>query len=99
MLRWREPQPLGDRQKQCVTSEESNMACTFRLGSSLLLALLAFTHLSCRASKEQPEPSDGVSQIVYAVRQHTVVDGSRVEINVAGGMGQVMDYKRFVPGG
>jgi hypothetical protein len=41
-----------------------------------------------------------VSQIVYAVRQHTVLEDGKVErIDVAGGMGQVMDYGRYVPGG
>ncbi len=41
-----------------------------------------------------------VSRIVYAVRQHTTVneDGS-VSIDVAGGMGQVMDYNRYMAGG
>jgi hypothetical protein len=42
----------------------------------------------------------GVGKIVYAVREHTEVDGSGVtNIDVAGGMGQVMDYGRYVPGG
>jgi hypothetical protein len=49
------------------------------------------------------DPSDdqgGVSKIIYAVRQHTVVDGDDEPlIDVAGGMGQVMDYGRYVPGG
>jgi outer membrane protein assembly factor BamB len=47
-----------------------------------------------------------VSQIIYAVRQHTVVNepaeaggAEQIFIDVAGGMGQVMDYQRFVPGG
>jgi len=46
-------------------------------------------------------PSDeGVGKIVYAVRQHTVIADGQVEsIDVAGGMGQVMDYGRYVPGG
>jgi hypothetical protein len=40
------------------------------------------------------------TRIVYAVRQHTSVaaDGT-VSIDVAGGMGQVMDYGRYEPGG
>ncbi len=39
-----------------------------------------------------------MKQIVYAVRKHTVVNGSDVQINVAGGMGQVFEYLRYVPG-
>ena len=41
-----------------------------------------------------------MSRIVYAVRQNTSVaaDGT-VSIDVAGGMGQVMDYGRYEPGG
>jgi len=63
-----------------------------------LLGVLVAPQLGCGESKEEPE-STSVSQIVYAVRQHTVADGDNVEVNVSGGMGQVMDYKRFVPGG
>ena len=41
----------------------------------------------------------GVDEIVYAVRQHTTVDEQgNVRVDVAGGMGQVMDYRRYVPG-
>ncbi len=82
------------------------MARTFRCGSWLggpllpWLALPALATLSCgNSDKSEPDASDTqVSQIVYAVRQHTVKNGDTVEINVAGGMGQVMDYKRYVPG-
>ena len=63
-----------------------------------LLGVLVAPQLGCGESKEEPE-STSVSQIVYAVRQHTVEDSDGVEVNVSGGMGQVMDYKRFVPGG
>src|SRR5688572_7658440 len=63
-----------------------------------LLAVLVAPHLGCGESKEDPDTT-GVSKVVYAVRQHTVDDGETVEINVSGGMGQVMDYKRYVPGG
>ena len=71
------------------------------LGSLPLLAALGF--LAGCSSKGADSASDGlgdVSRIVYAVRQNTTVgtDGS-VKIDVAGGMGQVMDYGRFVPGG
>ena len=67
-------------------------------GGLALLAVLVVPHLGCGESKAEPETT-GVAKVVYAVRQHTVVDGETVEINVSGGMGQVMDYKRYVPGG
>ena len=64
------------------------------------LPLLALGGLvSCSAPEEAQGPD--VSKIVYAVRQHTLVDGSGnvTNIDVAGGMGQVMDYDRYEPGG
>ncbi|MES1186382.1 MAG: hypothetical protein ABUL60_21405 [Myxococcales bacterium] len=74
------------------------------LGTSALIGALAVLS-GCSGTpgseqgKEHPGPG-GVGKIVYAVRQHTVVEGGKVEsIDVAGGMGQVMDYGRFVPGG
>lgn len=67
------------------------------------LALLASAALGCSSNSEtSEEPTvDGVSRIVYAVRQHTELDGDGqvTNIDVAGGMGQVMDYGRYVPGG
>jgi hypothetical protein len=71
-----------------------------RLGAFSSCAL--FGLLGCASTSEHAAPptGDGVSQIVYAVRQHTVIeDGTVQSIDVAGGMGQVMDYGRFVPGG
>jgi len=57
---------------------------------------------SCASDKEEAkEPAiKNVKQLVYAVRQTTVQnpDGSW-SVNVSGGMGQVLDYSRFVPGG
>jgi hypothetical protein len=64
------------------------------------LPLLAMCGLvSCGSSEEAQGPD--VSKIVYAVRQHTLLDGngSPTTIDVAGGMGQVMDYGRYQPGG
>ena len=71
-----------------------------QLKSSLpLLALLGLVGCSNGSSDDQG-PND-VAKIVYAVRQHTVLDASNtpIRIDVAGGMGQVMDYGRYVPGG
>jgi hypothetical protein len=72
------------------------------LGTSVLIGALAVLSGCSGTNSTLPEKSDvgGVGKIVYAVRQHTVVDGGKVtSIDVAGGMGQVMDYGRFVPGG
>ncbi|RYZ10039.1 MAG: hypothetical protein EOO73_00195 [Myxococcales bacterium] len=72
-------------------------------GTSALIGALAV--LTGCGNSEKPGDGagvsiDGVSQIVYAVRQHTVMEDGKVErIDVAGGMGQVMDYGRYVPGG
>ena len=56
--------------------------------------------VGCSSTDDSPTPPGGVDQIVYAVRQHTVFEAGKVKrIDVAGGMGQVMDYGRFVPGG
>jgi hypothetical protein len=45
-------------------------------------------------------PGTGVDALVFEKRQHTTVDSSgNVNINVAGGNGQVIDYLRYVPGG
>ncbi len=71
----------------------------FRTAGALsLLAGLAL--LPGCSSKETTDEQGDVSRIVYAVRQHTsVADDGTVTIDVAGGMGQVMDYGRYMPGG
>ncbi|HXK17325.1 MAG TPA: hypothetical protein VNG33_05975, partial [Polyangiaceae bacterium] len=71
------------------------------LGTSALIGALAVLS-GCSGSVDSTDggKDGGVGKIVYAVRQHTVVeDGTVKSIDVAGGMGQVMDYGRFVPGG
>jgi len=71
-----------------------------QLKSSLpLLSLLGLA--GCSGSTLSPSDGHDVSRIAYAVRQHTLVDGdgNATSIDVAGGMGQVMDYGRYEPGG
>ncbi len=73
----------------------------FRATTALpLLAALVLPLAGCTNDAPEREEERGFTQIVYAVRQHTVIgsDGS-VSIDVAGGMGQVMDYTRYNPGG
>ncbi len=67
--------------------------------SAGLSAFVAAPSCSSAEDEETTVAGDRVSRIVYAVRQHTNETDDGVEINVAGGMGQVMDYKRYVPGG
>src|SRR5688572_14865460 len=76
--------------------KETFMARTFKTS----LPLLALGGLISCSSPEEEQTTD-LSKIVYAVRQHTVLDdaGRPTTIDVAGGMGQVMDYGRYQPGG
>jgi hypothetical protein len=72
------------------------------LKSSLpLLPLLGLA--ACTGTTLTPDQNTktDVSKIVYAVRQNTLTDanGNATVIDVAGGMGQVMDYGRYEPGG
>ena len=67
-----------------------------------LLSLLGL--VACTGTSDTLTPDNSktdVSKIVYAVRQNTLTDadGNATSIDVAGGMGQVMDYGRYVPGG
>jgi len=71
-----------------------------KLRSSLpLLSLLGL--VNCSGTTLSPAEKGDVSKIVYAVRVHTLTDanGNATSIDVAGGMGQVMDYGRYNPGG
>ena len=75
-----------------------SLARLTRFGVAPFCALLGL--VGCLSPQEREPTTDGVNEIVYAVRQHTLVEGGKVtRIDVAGGMGQVMDYGRFVPGG
>lgn len=59
-------------------------------------ALLGFN--AC--SKDTTENVDiGVGSILIMKRAHTTVSQQGVNVNVAGGNGQVIDYERYVPGG
>src|SRR5690242_15913482 len=64
---------------------------------------LGFSVQSCSSDKEDDDGGKiggNVSKLVYIVRQHTYTNAEgQVAINVAGGMGQVMDYLRYVKGG
>ena len=65
----------------------------------LLLVALGLAGCSDESPANDTPNSSDVSRVVYAVRQHTELTGGEPRIDVAGGMGQVMDYGRFVPGG
>jgi hypothetical protein len=75
------------------------------LVSPLLLGLLAAVAVplgGCTTSGPSEQTGEvqaaGFDEMVYVVRQNTIVDGKSVQIDVADGMGQVMDYGRYVPG-
>jgi hypothetical protein len=86
-----------------MRSEEFTMAPTYRLAhhrSSAvpwLATVLGLCTLGCGESEESTD--ENFTRIVYAVRQHTIIGEDGVTIDVAGGMGQVMDYGRYHPGG
>lgn len=50
-------------------------------------------------SSDDDKNGAGVSAIVFISRTHTTVGAMGVEVNVANGNGQVLDYERYVPGG
>src|SRR6187402_1457781 len=73
-----------------------------RLLPELLLAGVATLGAACSGSEpaDATQAENGFDEIVYVVRQHTLTDADgNVQIVVAEGMGQVMDYRRYVPGG
>jgi hypothetical protein len=75
-----------------------------RLARGLAPLLLGLVPLAAGCSSDEPVvPGDGTGtafqEIVYVVRQHTTRDaGGNVSVLVTEGMGQVMDYRRYVPG-
>ena len=86
----------------CNVSRSAGPASSRTLRGAFVLALMAGLGASLAGcSGEEPkDQGHKFDRIVYAVRQHTVEgDDGSVSINVAGGMGQVMDYNRYEPGG
>src|SRR5262245_11996869 len=64
------------------------------------VALLGATGAGCGTHATQHETTGtGVSGLVFAKRMHTTVDNGNVSIDIGGGTNQVIDYKRYVPGG
>jgi hypothetical protein len=66
-----------------------------------LLAVLAVPLGACSSNVPtggSTADQAGFNEVVYVVRQHTEITGATVTIDVADGMGQVMDYGRYVPG-
>jgi hypothetical protein len=66
------------------------------------VAALALSAAGCSSSAEKPGGmiGQGIDGLVFAKRMHTTVgDDGRVQINIGGGTGQVIDYGRYVPGG
>ena len=65
------------------------------------LTAIGLSVVSCSSSKEDTGPAiSNVKQLVYAVRQTQYTDDQgNVQVDVSGGMGQVLDYLRYDPGG
>jgi Hydrazine synthase alpha subunit middle domain len=68
------------------------------------LLLLGLAPLAAGCSSDEPvgpasQTGTAFQEIVYTVRQHTTRDAEgNVHVQVTEGMGQVMDYRRYVPG-
>jgi hypothetical protein len=75
---------------------------TFLHHRCLLLSALAPLAAGCSSAEPSgPGSPTGTAfqEIVYTVRQHTTRDADgNVQVLVTEGMGQVMDYRRYVPG-
>jgi hypothetical protein len=80
---------------------ESRPRTSLHLVPWLLLGLFP---LATACSSDEPvapgsETGTAFQEIVYLVRQHTTSDADgNVQVHVTEGMGQVMDYRRYVPG-
>ncbi len=76
---------------------------TTPLASTLLrlLPVMAASVTACSTNSPADQSladKAGFEQIVYAVRQTTTGTGDNLTVDVASGMGQVMDYGRYDPG-
>jgi hypothetical protein len=72
----------------------------FALVLALSAAPAAFAGCSTTPTPAGQGGEVGVSSILFIKRAHTTVqEGGGVDIDVAGGNGQVLDYERYVPGG
>lgn len=72
-----------------------------RTSQNFLLSLLLALPLgsACSGDTATRGPQTDFDELVYVVRQHTTVDAQgNVAVLVTEGMGQVMDYRRYVPG-
>ena len=80
-----------------------NRTRAFSLRFGLVLAMVAPTVVAgCNSSTSSTSSSstiNGVSSILFIKRVTTTVTNGVVNIDVAGGNGQVIDYSRYEPGG
>ena len=63
------------------------------------VAALGLLSASCSGQPTEEPTNQSFNKIVYAVRQHTIVENGKVTIDVSGGSDQVVDYLRYEPGG
>jgi hypothetical protein len=77
-----------------------NRAISLRFGLVLALAAPSFFVEGCKSQSGTSASGDvGVSSILFIKRVTTTVSNGVVNIDVAGGNGQVIDYSRYEPGG
>src|SRR5947207_10723375 len=80
------------------TKERSTLARPTLIGvmTALIAPLVACSTSGPTGTDGALAKEAGFEELVYAVRQTQSADGTPI---VADGMGQVMDYGRYVPGG
>jgi hypothetical protein len=70
------------------------------LESRIACAMLALMAAGCSSKHADSDVGTSADAIVFVKRQHTTTgESGAVNIDVAGGNGQVIDYQRYVPGG
>src|SRR5689334_23019949 len=79
---------------------ENTPRTSLHLVAGSILSLLSV--VGCGSGDSTPpgtETGNAFQEIVYVVRQHTTTDDAgNTTVLVTEGMGQVMDYRRYVPG-
>lgn len=69
------------------------------LAGMVLAAAVAPSVLAGCSEETETESGAGVTAVLFIKRQHTTTGAQGVQVDVAGGNGQVLDYERYVPGG
>jgi hypothetical protein len=76
-----------------------NRSFSLRLGLALAMIAPSFFVEGCKSQAASTTSDIGVSSVMFIKRVTTTVTNGVVNIDVAGGNGQVIDYSRYEPGG